>query len=80
MGEVSDHGENQHERAQGPKQPTFFTRCGTQRACMGMFVCVHDVGALPMVPEVKLDIPNGLLHFSLWPATDEFVFRVLACP
>ena len=22
---------------------------------MGMFVCVHDVGALPMVPEVKLD-------------------------
>ena len=22
---------------------------------MGMFVCVHDVGPLPMVPEVKLD-------------------------
>ena len=22
---------------------------------MGMFVCVHDMGALPMVPEVKLD-------------------------
>ena len=22
---------------------------------MGMFVCVHDVGALPMVPEVKSD-------------------------
>ena len=29
-------------------QPTSFTRCGTQRAYMGMFVCVHDVGPLPM--------------------------------
>ena len=55
MGEISDHGENQHERARGPRQPTFFTRWGTQRACMGMFVCVHDVRALPMVPEGKLD-------------------------
>ena len=55
MGEISDHGENQHERARGPRQPTFFTRWETQRACMGMSVCVHDVGALPMVPEVKLD-------------------------
>ena len=30
-------------RARGPRQPTFFTRWGTQRACMGMFVCVHDI-------------------------------------